>query len=335
MKLHRTFLLALAGLALVPGASAQAQVQTIDPNQAIDADLNRGAGPAPAPYPTATYPSARIDQAAPVGSEAPRPLPPLADPYAPAPLPAPVPAPTTNAIPPPAGSQGVPPGTYKEDDLIGAAEGVFGKGARGLALMIKDILKKQGEPIGYITGREAGGAVVVGVRYGSGTLHHKIEGDLPVYWTGPSIGFDLGAKADVGRDAPPLLREGGRGREHGESRERGQAMVDLMAQYTEAGFAIALSNRLQEIPQERTAALIARLDAADPAFRESAFADHGGVAARDDRDGLRLTLGSGATVHFRPSGNAPELRVYVEAPTPPAAEALLAENLAFAAVQTR
>ena len=85
--------------------------------------------------------------------------------------------------------------TYREDDLIGAAEGVFGKGAKGLALMIQDILKKQGQPNAYITGREAGGAVVVGVRYGSGMLHHKIEGERPVYWTGPSLGFDLGANA--------------------------------------------------------------------------------------------------------------------------------------------
>ncbi|WP_420103495.1 phosphomannomutase [Bosea sp. (in: a-proteobacteria)] len=103
----------------------------------------------------------------------------------------------------------------------------------------------------------------------------------------------------------------------------------------EASFAVALSNRLQEIPQERTAALIARLDAEDPTFRDSAFADHGGVAARDDRDGLRLTLGSGATVHFRPSGNAPELRVYVEAADQVQAEALMAQYLGFAAAQTR
>ena len=85
----------------------------------------------------------------------------------------------------------------------------------------------------------------------------------------------------------------------------------------------------------RTAALIARLDTEDAGFRDAAFASHGAVAARDRRDGLRLTLGNGATVHFRASGNAPELRVYVEAPTPEAAEALLAENLAFAAAQTR
>ena len=85
--------------------------------------------------------------------------------------------------------------TYGEDDLIGAAEGVFGKGAEGLAGMIEDLLRKQGEPNGYIVGREGSGAFVVGVRYGSGTLYHKVEGNKPVYWTGPSIGFDAGANA--------------------------------------------------------------------------------------------------------------------------------------------
>jgi hypothetical protein len=61
--------------------------------------------------------------------------------------------------------------------------------------MIRKALKDQGEPNGYIVGREAGGAFIVGLRYGSGTLHHKIEGQRPVYWTGPSVGFDAGASA--------------------------------------------------------------------------------------------------------------------------------------------
>jgi hypothetical protein len=81
-------------------------------------------------------------------------------------------------------------------DVFNAAEGVFGKGAEGLAQLIEDLLRDQGEPSAYITGREAGGAFVLGVRYGSGTLHHQIEGDRPVYWTGPSVGFDLGADAN-------------------------------------------------------------------------------------------------------------------------------------------
>jgi hypothetical protein len=85
--------------------------------------------------------------------------------------------------------------TYGEDDLIGAAEGVFGKGAEGLAKMIEGLLKDQGRPNGYIVGREAGGAFIFGARYGSGTLHHKVEGERKVYWTGPSVGFDAGANA--------------------------------------------------------------------------------------------------------------------------------------------
>jgi hypothetical protein len=85
--------------------------------------------------------------------------------------------------------------TYGRDDLIGAAEGVFGKGAEGLAGLIEDLLSKQGEPNGYIVGREASGAFIFGARYGSGMLHHKIEGQRKVYWTGPSVGFDAGANA--------------------------------------------------------------------------------------------------------------------------------------------
>lgn len=85
--------------------------------------------------------------------------------------------------------------TYQEDDLIGAAESVFGKGAKGLGNVIQSILKKQGQPNGYIKGREIGAAFAVGLRYGSGTLYHKVEGQRPVYWTGPSLGFDAGGNA--------------------------------------------------------------------------------------------------------------------------------------------
>jgi hypothetical protein len=88
-----------------------------------------------------------------------------------------------------------PPTTYQRDDLIGAAEGVFGKGAAGLAGIMEKILKDQGEPNAYIAGREASGAFVVGLRYGSGTMCHTVEGQRAAYWTGPSIGFDVGGDA--------------------------------------------------------------------------------------------------------------------------------------------
>lgn len=164
----------LGAVALIGSATASAQVQQVDPDRAIDADLTAGkAAPQSAP---SVSPSAA----------------PIESPASPAPAAESAPADTaaTQAVPPPTAST-----TYQKDDLVGAAEGVFGKGAAGLAGMIEDVLRKQGEPNGYIVGREGGGALIVGLRYGSGTLHHKVEGTRPVYWTGPSIGLDLGANA--------------------------------------------------------------------------------------------------------------------------------------------
>jgi len=86
--------------------------------------------------------------------------------------------------------------TYDRDDLMSAAEGVFGKGAEGLAGIIEKVLQDQGRPNAYIAGREASGAFIVGLRYGSGILYSKIEGEQPVYWTGPSVGFDVGGDAN-------------------------------------------------------------------------------------------------------------------------------------------
>ncbi|MBA4161660.1 MAG: DUF1134 domain-containing protein [Novosphingobium sp.] len=163
----------MAALVLAGSVAAPAQIQPVDPDKAIDGDLSRpGATPAPMPTP------------APVPSDVPEALP------AGTPSPA---APVDPAAPPADPAQ--PSTTYRQDDLIGAAEGVFGKGAKGLADVIQDVLKKQGEPNAYIVGREGGGAIGVGLRYGSGTLFHKVEGQHPVYWTGPSIGFDAGASA--------------------------------------------------------------------------------------------------------------------------------------------
>jgi len=85
-----------------------------------------------------------------------------------------------------------PAETYAEKDVIAAAEGVFGKGAAGAAGLVEKAFKDLGRPNGYIVGREASGAFFVGLRYGSGTLFSKIEGEMPVYWTGPSLGFDVG-----------------------------------------------------------------------------------------------------------------------------------------------
>lgn len=56
---------------------------------------------------------------------------------------------------------------------------------------------------------------------------------------------------------------------------------------------------------------------------EAFLAPVGTVKALSDIDGLRVALTDGSTIHFRPSGNAPEMRCYVEAANQDAAETLL------------
>ena len=96
---------------------------------------------------------------------------------------------------------------------------------------------------------------------------------------------------------------------------------------------IALSDRLEHVPQERTAALLERL--AVPDFAARYFAEVGEVASVSPLDGLRFILTSGDVVHYRASGNAPELRCYTEASTAARAETLLAWGLRAAEAQVR
>jgi hypothetical protein len=172
-------LIGAVALAIGWAGMASAQVQTVDPNNAGDL--------APVPASEANY-----------GTR-------VAPPASPAESPA-GPANSTDAAAAQVADPTTPPvstrtqaadaaqnGTYAQDDVVTAAEGVFGKGAEGLAKMIEKILKDQGRPTAYIAGREVSGAIVVGLRYGSGTLYHKVEGQMPIFWTGPSVGFDLGA----------------------------------------------------------------------------------------------------------------------------------------------
>ena len=96
----------------------------------------------------------------------------------------------------------------------------------------------------------------------------------------------------------------------------------------------ARSDRLTDVPTEKTAALAARL-AGEPAFAAAFLAGAGEVAALSTIDGPRFTLRSGDIVHYRPSGNAPELRCYVEAATGERADELLSWGLDAAARAVR
>ena len=83
--------------------------------------------------------------------------------------------------------------TYDKENVVNAASEFFGEGSEAVASVIEKAFADLGRPNGYIIGTEASAALIVGARYGDGTLSHKIEGDSRVYWKGPSIGIDLGA----------------------------------------------------------------------------------------------------------------------------------------------
>ncbi|MEO0411647.1 MAG: EipA family protein [Pseudomonadota bacterium] len=85
--------------------------------------------------------------------------------------------------------------TYDETTILDAARNTFGSGAEGVAGLIERLFSENGKPNAYITGEEAGGGFIGALRYGGGTLYHKVEGERPIHWTGPSIGLELGGNA--------------------------------------------------------------------------------------------------------------------------------------------
>ena len=89
----------------------------------------------------------------------------------------------------------VGPETYSKDETLAAAQKFFGGTTEGLAKAIEKAFGDLGQPNAYIVGNEGAGAFIVGLRYGSGTLYFKNGGSMPVYWQGPSVGFDFGGNA--------------------------------------------------------------------------------------------------------------------------------------------
>lgn len=88
----------------------------------------------------------------------------------------------------------------------------------------------------------------------------------------------------------------------------------------------AASDRLENFPTEASAALMAHLLKSRDNL--SHFLEPiGEVAGTNEVDGLRVTLNDGRIIHFRPSGNAPEMRCYAEAKDEAAAGELLCAGL--------
>ncbi len=92
----------------------------------------------------------------------------------------------------PAAAQGSVSDTYAADNLVSTGGAFFGSAAQGLASLVERAVSQFGLPNGYILGEEAGGAILVGLRYGEGTLYTRNAGEHRIFWQGPSVGFDLG-----------------------------------------------------------------------------------------------------------------------------------------------
>lgn len=95
------------------------------------------------------------------------------------------------------------------------------------------------------------------------------------------------------------------------------------------------SDRLAEIPTDTSkAALQALAGRAIPPGDTIPYTTIAGeLAVVDSTDGLRMTFKGGEIIHLRPSGNAPEMRVYVEADSQIRSGQLLAAALAITRTQ--
>ena len=92
----------------------------------------------------------------------------------------------------PAMAQGSLSDTYSGEELVESGREFFGSAAQGLASLVERAVSQFGLPNGYVLGEEAGGALIVGAKYGEGTLYTRNAGEYQLFWQGPSIGFDVG-----------------------------------------------------------------------------------------------------------------------------------------------
>ncbi|MCK2057159.1 phosphomannomutase [Methylobacterium sp. 37f] len=183
--------------------------------------------------------------------------------------------------------------------------------------------------------RAGGFSRVVRTRVGSpfviaGMAQAKEDGSALVVGFEANGGFLLGSDAQVNgrtlaalptRDAMlPILAT------LAATRGSGLTLAGLVASLNAGETA---SDRLPETPAEHSSAFLQQLG--QETFRSRFLQPIGAARAVDTQDGVRLELDGGRTLHFRASGNAPELRCYAEANTSVEAEDLVRWGLSAAA----
>ncbi|MUH02686.1 phosphomannomutase [Bombella sp. ESL0387] len=91
------------------------------------------------------------------------------------------------------------------------------------------------------------------------------------------------------------------------------------------------SDRIKDVPTAFSKKKLASLrDDISSGMKELGFLDLcGNVKSLNEVDGIRVTFDSGDIVHLRPSGNAPELRLYIESYSEERVQFLLSNGLQF------
>src|ERR1700733_4884823 len=84
---------------------------------------------------------------------------------------------------------------FTQNEIVQASADFFGSTTESVAKAVQHVFQDEGEPDAYIKGDEGSGAIVVGLRYGSGWLIRKGHDPVKVYWQGPSVGWDFGGNA--------------------------------------------------------------------------------------------------------------------------------------------
>lgn len=183
-------------------------------------------------------------------------------------------------------------------------------------------------PVSSNTGAETKFDTVIRTRIGSPYVIAGMQtatGDVVGYEANGGFLLGFTAQGPVGPLAPLMTRDAV------------LLLIVPLARAAQAGGLAALvsaeparftaADRLQDVALETSQTLVADFDT-NQAKRADFLASIKGLEAGIDRtDGLRITLTDGRIVHLRPSGNAPELRLYSEAESANAAAQTLAEGL--------
>jgi phosphomannomutase len=181
--------------------------------------------------------------------------------------------------------------------------GYFSKVMRtkvGSPFVIEAIEAAKASGANIVIGFEANGGVLLGsdVLTGSGLLPALITRDAML----PILGV-IGLAVRGGKVLSQITNE-------------------LPARFNQSG-------RLEHIDQSITNALLKQLQ--DASFRDKYFAEIGFVSGQDAIDGARFVFANGDVIHYRASGNAPELRCYSETGSGETSVQLLQWGLAAAA----